>query len=81
MDEQHELISQTVSGVLFPEVFSPLAETMFLVATWYVPGRYWKVWRDQRTNREAAVEYAQKVLQNVRGHSHYTILELNLPGT
>ena len=77
---EQELISTSETGELFAEIVQPVASTVFLVATWYKPARYWKLWHEQWLSREAAVKKALFILQNIRGHSHYTILEVNLPG-
>lgn len=58
----------------------PAATTWFLVASWYAPDARWKLWRDQWLTRERAVEWATNRLTRIRGHTHYCILEMRLPG-
>lgn len=58
----------------------PVAQTYFRLATWYAPGQYWKTWPDEFGAREDAERQAEFIEQNVRGHTHYTILEIHYPG-
>lgn len=58
----------------------PHAELRYYVATWYVPDKEWKVWwREIHLTRSDAVGRASDLCQ-VRGHTHYTVLEVRLPG-
>ena len=57
----------------------PLPSTIYLVASWYGPHQRWKIWPEEWLMREAAEEMADRIGE-VRGHTHYTILEIKLPG-
>ena len=59
----------------------PTAITLFLFATWYSPHGQWKIWHDfSYTERGACEAKAMQVLEKIRGHTHYCVLEINLPG-
>lgn len=58
---------------------TPFSHTIFKVATWYSPDLRWKIWDKELLTREAAERLAVKIGE-VRGHTHYVILEIKLPG-
>ncbi len=70
VDEKPTAISGTV----------PESSVVFLVASWYSPGMRWKIWDNEWMSRKAAEQWATRELAQIRGHTHYAILELRLPG-
>lgn len=58
----------------------PKEATIFRVASWYAPGRYWKIWSDDWQQRENAERWIAQTLSTIRGHTHATVIEIRLPG-
>ena len=59
----------------------PPAETRYLVATWYAPWPSWKIWKETSySDKQAAKEVGVRICSNTRGHTHYTVIEVHLPG-
>ena len=58
----------------------PTAKTVWLIASWYAPDGRWKLWPDQWLTHDKAEAVAINDISQVRGHTHYTILEVRLPG-
>ena len=56
---------------------SPRAETRYIIATWYAPQKRWKIFPlDYASFKEAEIHAF--ALPSVRGHTHYSILEIKL---
>lgn len=57
----------------------PRPATCWYVWTWYAPHNEWKLHRIQWSSKEAAEREAQ-LLRKQRGHTHYCVLRVELPG-
>ena len=58
----------------------PVPSTIYLVATWYGPDDRWKIWSQNQPTREEAEKLARDIGLTVRGHTHYTVIQIELPG-
>lgn len=59
----------------------PHANVVFQMATWYAPELRWKIWPAQYTSRQRVEQEVMDFAAIApRGHTHYAILEIRLPG-
>ena len=56
----------------------PVAKQWIKVATWYARNHRWILWSTEYSSRAVAEEFFNTLKR--RGHTHYVIVEINLPG-